>query len=124
MASWPDSYSLLPGHLIQVRFLLSKFFIMLQFNDTTAKRIGDELGVDWRVVDLEEFNKGINFELEHRQKIQKALVTHDHLHELAKTAWKHLKEIPDYYTRLGIMEKKAEAFWNEVNSMSWKVDHP
>lgn len=95
---------------------------MLQFTDTTAKRIGDELKIDWNVVDLDEFYKGINFEMEHREKYQNTQVTHDDIPKLAKIAWKHLKDIPDYYSKLGRMEKKAAAFWKEVNSMSWKMD--
>ena len=40
---------------------------MVHFNDTIAKRMGDEIGVDWNKVDLEEFNKGLNFEMQHRK---------------------------------------------------------
>ena len=28
-----------------------------------------------------------------------------------KIAWAHLKEFPDYYTRLKVMEDEADAFW-------------
>lgn len=29
-----------------------------------------------------------------------------------KIAWAHLKEFPDYCTRLDAMEAKAEAYWD------------
>jgi hypothetical protein len=35
-------------------------------------------------------------------------VTNDDLEATAKIAWAHLKEIPDYYTRLNKMEAGAE----------------
>ena len=95
---------------------------MVHFNDTIAKRMGDEIGVDWNKVDLEEFNKGLNFEMQHRKMNLGTQFSPDDLHLLAQTAWKHLKDIPDYYTRLGRMEKNAAAFWKKVNSISWKTD--
>ena len=30
-----------------------------------------------------------------------------------KIAWAHLKEFPDYYSRLAKMEKDADAFWKD-----------
>jgi hypothetical protein len=30
-----------------------------------------------------------------------------------KIAWAHLKEFPDYFTRLAKMEKKAAEFWKK-----------
>ena len=95
---------------------------MIHFNDSTAKHIGDELGIDWTEVDLEEFNKGINFELDHRGGHQDSHEIPDDLHLIAETVWRHLKDIPNYYTRLGRMEKNANAFWRDINSINWKVD--
>ncbi|MEZ4572750.1 MAG: DUF5661 family protein [Thermomicrobiales bacterium] len=31
-----------------------------------------------------------------------------------KIAWAHLKEFPDYYTRLEEMEKTAERYWEQA----------
>lgn len=87
---------------------------MIQFNDKTAKKIGDELGINWNEVNLEEFKKGLIIELEHGTRYEETNITHDDLHLTAKIAWAHLKEFPDYYTRLDIMEKEAEAFWKDA----------
>ena len=95
---------------------------MVLFNDTTAKRIGDELGIDWKEVDIEEFNKGLNFELKHGTRYNNTDLIHHDLPLIAEITWSHLKEIPDYYTRLEKMERDAELFWKDVNSMNWKMD--
>lgn len=77
-----------------------------------AKNIGDKLGIDWETIDLDEFTKGINVEFEHGTRFQETNVTYDDEKLTAKIAWAHLKEFPDYYTRLEKMEKEAQEFWN------------
>jgi hypothetical protein len=83
---------------------------MIHFNDTTAKLIGDELGVDWNEVDLEEFNRGLNFELDHGFSFNDNELIHEDLSLIAKIIWSHLKEVPDYYTQLLKIERNTEAF--------------
>lgn len=90
---------------------------MVQFNDTTAKRIGDEIGIDWNEIDIEEFNKGLNVELEHGTRYHETNVTNDDLHLTAKITWAHLKEFPDYYTRLDEMENEAKLFWRGFSEL-------
>lgn len=63
-----------------------------------AKRIGDKLGVDWNKVDLNEFKQGMNVELEHRN------VTKGNLTLTGMITRSHLREMPDYYTKLKKME--------------------
>lgn len=65
----------------------------------TARRIGNTLGIDWTRIDLRQFRKGLEVELEHRD------VTHGAYVLTGKIALAHLKELPDYYTRLEKMEK-------------------
>ena len=95
---------------------------MILFNDKTAKKIGDELGINWNEVNLEEFKKGLNVELEHGTRYQETNITHDDLHLTAKIAWVHLKEFPDYYTRLDKIEKEAEMFWKDAEILTPKVN--
>ena len=38
-------------------------------------------------------------------------MTDDDLGVTGKIAWAHLKEYPDYYTRLDTLEAEAEAYW-------------
>ena len=70
-----------------------------RFSRAQARAIGDALRVRWAKVDLDEFRRGLHVELEHRD------VTHGSLELTAKIALAHLRELPDYYTRLTRMEK-------------------
>ena len=76
-----------------------------------AKRIGALLGVDWKKVDLEQFRRGLEVELEHGARDPETNVTHDDMSLTGKIAWAHLKEFPDYYTRLDKLEAEADADW-------------
>jgi hypothetical protein len=80
------------------------------FTTDDAKRIGDEIGVDWQNVDVEQFRRGLEVELEHGAAWgEETNVTKDDPLITGRIAWAHLKEIPDYYTRLDKMEAEAEA---------------
>jgi len=75
-----------------------------------AKVIGGRLGINWADVDLDEFRRGLEIEQEHGSLWGDATnVTHDDLLITGRIAWAHLKEIPDYYSRLDVMEAAAEA---------------
>ena len=78
------------------------------FSLVEAKENGARLGIDFEKYSLEEFKKGLEIELEHGEKIAETNITNDDVYLTAKIAWAHLNEIPDYYTRLGKMEKEAE----------------
>jgi hypothetical protein len=82
-----------------------------EFRLDEAKRIGDSLGLDWDHVDLEEFRMGLLVELEHGTRDPETNVTDDDLSLTGKIALAHLKEFPDYYTRLAEMEAEADTFW-------------
>lgn len=84
-----------------------------------AIQIGNELHIDWDEVSQAEFANGINVELEHGTRYPETNVTNDDLHLTGKIAWAHLKEFPDYYTRLEQMEKEAEEFWNHKEVNRW-----
>lgn len=80
---------------------------MKQVTAIEAKNIGDALGIDWQEYDLEQFRMGLEVELEHGSHDPETDVTGDNMEMTGKIAWAHLKEIPDYYTRLAKMEKEA-----------------
>lgn len=62
-----------------------------------------------RPVRVAEFRRGIEVEQEHGPKLGKNTnVTSGSLESAARIALAHLKEIPDYYTRLDKMEKDAK----------------
>lgn len=76
-----------------------------------AKQIGASLGVSWQTVDLEQFRRGLEVELEHGARDPETNVTNDDLTLTGKIAWAHLKEFADYYTRLDKLEAEADAYW-------------
>lgn len=66
------------------------------------------LGVS-REVDLVELRRGMNVELEHGRRDPLTDVTGDDPLTTAKIALAHLRELPDYYTRLSRMEADGGA---------------
>ena len=76
-----------------------------------ARRVGDEIGVDWARFELEQFRKGMDVEFEHGSHDPQTDVTHDDPIVTGKIALAHMKEFPDYYERLERMERDAEREW-------------
>jgi hypothetical protein len=76
-----------------------------------ARRVGDEIGVDWDRFDLEQFRAGMDVEFEHGSHDPQTDVTHDDPIVTGKIALAHMKEFPDYYERLEKMESEAERDW-------------
>lgn len=76
-----------------------------------ARDLGATIGIDWATspFDVEQFRMGLEVELEHGAHDPETDVTGDDPLLTAKIAWAHLKELPDYYTRLAVMEGEAEA---------------
>jgi hypothetical protein len=81
-----------------------------------AKRVGDEIGVDWSRFDLEQFRRGMDVEFEHGSHDPQTDVTHDDPIVTGKIALAHMKEFPDYYERLERMEAEAEREWAARNA--------
>jgi menaquinone-dependent protoporphyrinogen oxidase len=86
------------------------------FTKEDAKRVGDILKVDWKRIELEQFRKGMDVELEHGHINPLTDVTHNDAVATGKIALAHLNEFPDYYTRLEKMEAEAEAYWKMAKS--------
>jgi hypothetical protein len=84
------------------------------FDFEEAKGIGEELGIDWSEFDVEQFRKGLEVELEHGARDPQTNVSNDDPLITGKIALAHLKEFPDYYTRLSAMEGEADAYWEEA----------
>ena len=73
-----------------------------------AKQVGAKLGIDWRKIDPDQFRRGLEVELEHGARDAETNVTNDVMALTGKIAWAHLKELPDYYTRLDRLEAVAD----------------
>ncbi len=80
-----------------------------QFSTEEARSIGTQLKIDWSKIDLEQFRRGLEVELEHGAHDPETNVTGDDPVLTGKIAWAHLKEIRDYYTRLDQMEAEGES---------------
>jgi hypothetical protein len=80
------------------------------FSAEEARNIGERLGIDWTAspVDLEQFRMGMDVELEHGARDPETNVTDDDALTTGKIALAHLREFPDYYTRLNRMEEEAK----------------
>lgn len=81
------------------------------FTAEEAKEVGEKLGITWDKFDVNQFRIGMDVELEHGLRDPVTNVTNDDPLMTGKIALAHLNEFPDYYTRLGKMEKEAEEFW-------------
>ena len=79
------------------------------YTEADARRIGTEIGIDWAQVpfDADQFRRGLEIELEHGAHDAETNVTNDDPILTGKIAWAHLKELPDYYTRLAEMEGES-----------------
>jgi hypothetical protein len=84
-----------------------------EFTSDEARSIGDRVGVDWERIPIEEFRMGLAVELEHGTHDSETNVTDDDLATTGKIALAHLREFPDYYTRLEKMEAEAEDYWSK-----------
>ena len=90
-----------------------------------AKEIGDEIGVDWQIVDLGQFIQGIKEEMEHGTEYGSATKVHDDNYVTSgRIAYAHLIERPDYYTALEIMEEEGDRKFNDsdVARRQWVLD--
>jgi hypothetical protein len=79
-----------------------------KFSIREARKIGHALGIRWDTFDITQFALGLNIELEHGRRGPATDVTHDEPMITGKIALAHLRDIPDYYTRLIVMENKAK----------------
>ena len=79
------------------------------FTTEEARRIGEEIAIEWASspFDVEQFRMGMDIELEHGLRDVLTNVTGDEPTVTGKIALAHLKEFPDYYTRLAKMEAEA-----------------
>lgn len=86
---------------------------MQKISQQEAQNIGITLGIPWDTISLEEFTMGMNVELEHGTRYPETNLTSDDPLLTGKIAWAHLKEFPDYYTRLLKLENEADAYWRD-----------
>jgi hypothetical protein len=83
------------------------------FTADQAREIGIRVGIDWTTsrFDVEQYRMGLDVELEHGRQDVATNVSDDDDITTGKIALAHLKEFPDYYTRLEKMEEEAKRYW-------------
>ena len=83
------------------------------FTSNDATRALDLAGIDIsnERYTIEDVATGMNVEAEHGTRFPDLDVTGDDPVITAKIALAHLREFPDYYERLEVMEREAEAAW-------------
>ncbi len=79
------------------------------FTTEQAGVVARELGIDpdQAGFTLETFRRGMEVELEHGLRNPLTNVTDDDPVVTGKIAWAHLREVPDYYERLEVMEREG-----------------
>jgi hypothetical protein len=79
------------------------------FTSDEALAVATELGIDFGALgcDLEQFRMGLGVELEHGPRDPETNVSGNDSIVTGKIALAHLTEFPDYYTRLGVLEREA-----------------
>lgn len=82
-----------------------------QISIEDAREAMRTLGIDQSVVPANYLQKGMQVELEHGSSGPRTNVTGDDLSMTAKIAMAHINEFPDYYKRLEVLEKEADAYW-------------
>lgn len=73
-----------------------------------AKIIREHIGGEALDITVEEFQRGLEVELEHGVQFQDANVTNNHPLLTGKIVLAHLKETLDYYTRLEVAELEGD----------------
>ncbi len=84
---------------------------MTKITKTQAFRAGNKLGINFEIVDLDMFRRGMNIEMEHGRRHNITNITNDNLLSCAKIALAHIMEYPDYYIELEKMEEKLKKKW-------------
>jgi hypothetical protein len=82
----------------------------IRFTTQEARQVAEALGLDLaqEPFDIEQFRMGMDVELEHGHRDPQTNVTNDDPVTTGKIALAHLRELPDYYTRLAAMEGESE----------------
>lgn len=75
-----------------------------------ARIILSEVNVEGMNIDLEDFRKGLEVELEHGLMFKDANVTNNHPILTGKIVLAHMKEMLDYYKRLEVAELEGDLF--------------
>lgn len=84
---------------------------MFSIEDASNALVAAGIDISTEQFGLEQIRAGMNVELEHGTRFPDLDVTGDDPVITVKIALAHLREFPDYYERLDVMEREADAAW-------------
>lgn len=84
---------------------------MFEANDAVEALREAAIDISDEPYTIDEVTTGMNVELEHGKRFPDLDVTGDDPVVTVKIALAHLREFPDYYDRLEVMEREAEVAW-------------
>lgn len=79
--------------------------------DAFVKKMKLNMGIE--MFTKKDLLNGMNVELEHGKRSKETNVTSDNVLMTGKIALAHLREFPDYYERLDILESMADKYWKD-----------
>jgi len=91
-------------------------------NESTL--IGDKLNLNWLSISKEDWNLGMNIELEHGLRNPITNISNNNPLILGKIALAHVIEIPDYYRRLHEMEETGQKKWKNIDTKKYVLLRP
>lgn len=88
----------------------------MKITKTQAKQLAIKYNINLEIIKFEEWQYGLNIELEHGKKFGAITnITNDNLDLTTRIVIAHLTEFPDYYKRLQKMESAADLYWIKHN---------
>ncbi|HEX6286650.1 MAG TPA: DUF5661 family protein [Acidimicrobiia bacterium] len=84
---------------------------MFTTEDAAAALAAAGIDISGERYELKDVRDGMNVELEHGTRFPDLDVSGDDPVITVKIALAHLREFPDYYERLAVMERDREAAW-------------
>lgn len=85
----------------------------MKINKQTALKLAKKYNINLDIIDIEEWQYGLNVELEHGYKIGKLTnITCNNLDMTCKIAIAHLIESPRYYRFLKKLEEREDKYWS------------
>jgi hypothetical protein len=81
-----------------------------QISSDEAKRVGESLHIDWEQVDLEEFRQGLMGKHKTEPVDPETGLTYDGVLLSGKIVLAHMKEFPDYFTRLAKLKEEMDEY--------------
>jgi hypothetical protein len=103
-----------PTATLEAAMTVEQETVRKAFTEEEALAIATVLGIDFAALgfDLDQFRMGLAVELEHGLRDPETNVTGSDPIVTGKIALAHLKEFPDYYTRLAVLEREADEYWS------------